>query len=376
VILKLGCQSLDKKESNMSDAKDEIEDAQIINMVNAIRLQITSTTSFAELQRLGIVASGLSSNNPAIMQMVANLQSTIAKREEVAQDKLLSNVVESDIKEKEASLSEQQEKQILQQYKEHIENKKANIIEIHTRFNINIDKSIKRLQQGNFALESIIKDSKDGNPINEKSLDAVLLSDVEVKELRRIYTEYNEINQQHKEAHAEEKRLKKEISEIDEKLQNPELSVREKRESQSKLSISKEKLKEHGSFVEIINGVKAKSDVEIDKKEKYLKIRGIVIDKLGEIVTEQYEQEPEKDKGLREKHMLLEEQYLNEKEMIKQAKLGNLNTQKKPRSTELIAQNVKNNLVKSSKRNNNSSVSPPHTPDVSNRGGRVGHGGI
>lgn len=80
---------IDKGESSQ-----KLEDAQVKNVLGAIKAQLTATANPAELARLASAAASLASstNNPEMLEQIKGIQAAIAKKEETAEQ-----IVNSDI---------------------------------------------------------------------------------------------------------------------------------------------------------------------------------------------------------------------------------------------------------------------------------------
>lgn len=72
----------------------KLEDAQVKNVLGAIKAQLAATANLAELARLASAAAGLASstNNPEILEQIKGIQAAIAKKEETAEQIISSDI--------------------------------------------------------------------------------------------------------------------------------------------------------------------------------------------------------------------------------------------------------------------------------------------
>ncbi|MCC8419285.1 MAG: hypothetical protein LN590_07225 [Rickettsia endosymbiont of Glossina mortisans submortisans] len=72
----------------------KLEDAQVKNVLGAIKVQLTATANPAELARLASAAASLASstNNPEILEQIKGIQEAIAKKEENAEQIISSDI--------------------------------------------------------------------------------------------------------------------------------------------------------------------------------------------------------------------------------------------------------------------------------------------
>lgn len=102
------------------DPPQKLEDAQIKNVLGAIKAQLTATTNPAELARLASAAAGLASstNNPEILEQIKGLQAAIAKKEETAEQMIFSNIAAENLE-----VQEYQDPEMMRKHLEHEERK-------------------------------------------------------------------------------------------------------------------------------------------------------------------------------------------------------------------------------------------------------------
>ncbi|HJD66549.1 MAG TPA: hypothetical protein LFV91_05930 [Rickettsia endosymbiont of Bembidion nr. Transversale] len=103
--------------SDDSQTQNKKDDAQVKNELNAIRAQVTATNNPAELARLASAAAGLaaSTNNRELLDQIKNLQSSISKKEENAEQVIYSSNAEKDLN------MEGQSPEAIREQQEHIE---------------------------------------------------------------------------------------------------------------------------------------------------------------------------------------------------------------------------------------------------------------
>lgn len=72
----------------------KLEDAQVKNVLGAIKAQLTATVNPAELERLASAAASLASstNNPEILEQIKGIQAAIVKKEETAEQIISSDI--------------------------------------------------------------------------------------------------------------------------------------------------------------------------------------------------------------------------------------------------------------------------------------------
>lgn len=106
---------IDKGESSQ-----KLEDAQVKNVLGAIKAQLTATANPAELARLASAAASLASstNNPEMLEQIKGIQAAIAKKEETAEQ-----IVNSDIAAENLEVQEHQDPEMVRKHLEHEERK-------------------------------------------------------------------------------------------------------------------------------------------------------------------------------------------------------------------------------------------------------------
>lgn len=85
--------------NNKDNTQDKKDDAQVKNELSAIKAQATATNNPAELARLASAAASLASStsNPELIEQIKNLQSTISKKEENAEQVISSKIASENL---------------------------------------------------------------------------------------------------------------------------------------------------------------------------------------------------------------------------------------------------------------------------------------
>jgi len=98
----------------------KLEDAQVKNVLGAIKAQLTATANPAELARLASAAASLesSTNSPEILEQIKGIQAAIAKKEETAEQ-----IISSDIAAENLEVQEHQDPEMVRKHLEHEERK-------------------------------------------------------------------------------------------------------------------------------------------------------------------------------------------------------------------------------------------------------------
>lgn len=95
----------------------KLEDAQVKNVLGAIKAQLTATANPAELARLASAAASLASstNNPEILEQIKGIQAAIAKKEETA-EQIISSDIAAEILEVQEPIEQTEQKANIAKY--------------------------------------------------------------------------------------------------------------------------------------------------------------------------------------------------------------------------------------------------------------------
>jgi len=99
------------------EPEQKLEDAQVKNVLGAIKAQLTATANPAELARLASAAASLASstNNPEILEQIKGIQAAIAKKEETAEQIISSDIAADNLGAQE-SIEQTEQKAHIEKY--------------------------------------------------------------------------------------------------------------------------------------------------------------------------------------------------------------------------------------------------------------------
>jgi hypothetical protein len=99
------------------EPEQKLEDAQVKNVLGAIKAQLTATANPAELARLASAAASLASstNNPEILEQIKGIQAAIANKEETAEQIISSDIAADNLGAQE-SIEQTEQKAHIEKY--------------------------------------------------------------------------------------------------------------------------------------------------------------------------------------------------------------------------------------------------------------------
>lgn len=196
--------------SDDSQTQNKKDDAQVKNELNAIRAQFTATNNPGELARLASAAAGLaaSTNNRELLDQIKNLQSSISKKEENAEQVIYSSNAEKDLNMEGQGNQYDHEAAREQELYDRHEKLKAG----HDQFMKEADEFIESKRKHNEELQSILDDLKAGKEISPERMKSVIKTPEQIqkeKEQDKALKEYQKKATEHsQQLKAEEDRLK------------------------------------------------------------------------------------------------------------------------------------------------------------------------
>ncbi|ASX27374.1 hypothetical protein BA173_00175 [Rickettsia sp. MEAM1 (Bemisia tabaci)] len=166
--------------SNDNQAQNKQDDAQVKNDLNAIRAPLTATNNPTELARLASAAAGLASstNNRELLDQIKNLQSSISKKEENAEQIIYSEASEKGLN------MEGQSPEAIREHQEHIE-REARIEKNWTEYEKIKKESLDRLKEDNKLLNQMINDPNSLTEEQKRLARGEYLNEEERKEAER-----------------------------------------------------------------------------------------------------------------------------------------------------------------------------------------------
>ncbi|HJD67906.1 MAG TPA: hypothetical protein LFV66_05665 [Rickettsia endosymbiont of Bembidion lapponicum] len=235
--------------SNDNQAQNKQDDAQVKNDLNAIRAQVTATNNPAELARLASAAAGLaaSTNNREILDQIKNLQSSISKKEENAEQIIYSEASEKGLN------MEGQSPEAIREHQEHIEREariEKNLIEFEK-----IEPEFRQqLKARSDLLTQALENPESLTDQQRRELTGKYLNEEEKKEAERkrqiISNGYKAVDELEKDINKSIERNNIKIDEINEKikvepvLQKKQILENEKQQLEQQNTKNKKILKE------------------------------------------------------------------------------------------------------------------------------------
>ncbi|HJD61668.1 MAG TPA: hypothetical protein LFV90_05970 [Rickettsia endosymbiont of Columbicola hoogstraali] len=232
--------------SNDNQAQNKQDDAQVKNELNAIRAQVTATNNPAELARLASAAAGLASstNNRELLDQIKNLQSSISKKEENAEQ-----IIYSEDSEKGLNM-EDQSPEAIREHQEHIE-REARIEKNWTEYEKIKKESLDRLKEDNKLLDQMINNPNSLTEEQKRLARGEYLNEEERKEAerkaqqdidfaKRTYELKKDIS---KSIEHEQKQIDglKEKIELEQNPQQKEALLQKQQQHQTRININKER---------------------------------------------------------------------------------------------------------------------------------------
>ncbi|AAY62278.1 hypothetical protein PQ676_07350 [Rickettsia felis] len=328
---------IDKGESSQ-----KLEDAQVKNVLGAIKAQLTATANPAELARLASAAASLASstNNPEMLEQIKGIQAAIAKKEETAEQ-----IVNSDIAAENLEVQEHQDPEMVRKHLEH-EERKTRIDNNWAEYEKIEKESRERLIANNRFLDQIYNDPNSLTEEQKRLARGQYRSTEEKEEVERKAQQDIDFAKRTHELHRD---LKHAIEHEQEQLNilapkieieqtragNDEL-LQKKQQYEANISLYKERLEQH------INPAIAELDLE---REKLLKVVDTHPDLVKDRIRIHFE--GNRDRYEEMKNLKGEPKALEEMEqLMKKAGLENkLNTKKRdkvdvPQSKETTSSQV------------------------------------
>lgn len=174
---------------NKKDVPDKKDDAQVKNELNAIRAQVTATNNPAELARLASAAAGLaaSTNNRELLDQIKNLQSSISKREENAEQIIYSEASEKGLNMEGQGNQYDHEAAREQELHDRHERLKAG----HDQFMKEADEFIESKRQEKEKWQALLNDMKAGKEIDPERLKALGLKKQQAQDIKAAEEQRN-----------------------------------------------------------------------------------------------------------------------------------------------------------------------------------------
>lgn len=251
------------------EPEQKLEDAQVKNVLGAIKAQLTATANPAELARLASAAASLASstNNPEILEQIKGIQAAIAKKEENAEQ-----IISSDIAANNLEVQEHQDPEMVRKHLEH-EERKIRIDNNWTEYEKIEKESRERLIANNRFLDQIYNDPNSLTEEQKRLARGQYRSTEEKEEVerkaqqgidfaKRTHELHRDLN--HAIEHEQEQLniLAPKIEIEQTRADNDEL-LQKKQQYEANISLYKERLEQH------INPAIAELDLE---REKLLKV--------------------------------------------------------------------------------------------------------
>ncbi|WP_341789065.1 MULTISPECIES: hypothetical protein [unclassified Rickettsia] len=270
--------------SNDNQAQNKQDDAQVKNELNAIRAQVTATNNPAELARLASAAAGLASstNNRELLDQIKNLQSSISKKEENAEQIIYSEASEKGLNmEGQGNQYDYEAAREKELYDRH-ERLKAG----HDQFMKEADEFIESKRQEKEEWQALLNDMKAGKEIDPERLKALNKTEAQLKDdqnKRNPIKEYQKKATEHlQQLKAEEDKLKQQQAQNvkaaeEQRIVNSKLAANSKEleQGQYKLNSINTRIEQTGAKLSALSPkiaeatkIQADADKQVEKDEK------------------------------------------------------------------------------------------------------------
>ncbi|ABE04626.1 hypothetical protein [Rickettsia bellii] len=229
--------NLSKSDDNQTQNKKD--DAQVKNELNAIRAQVTATNNPAELARLASAAAGLaaSTNNRELLDQIKNLQSSISKREENAEQIIYSEDSEKGLNMEGQGNQYDHEAAREQELHDRHERLKAG----HDQFMKEADEFIESKRQEKEKWQALLNDMKAGKEIDPERLKALDKTEAQLKDDQN---KRNALKEYHKKATEHSQQLKAEEDRLKKQQAQDIKAAEEQRNANSKLAVNSKELEQ------------------------------------------------------------------------------------------------------------------------------------